>query len=300
VIAGITTAAAVQASVNQVSIDRVRLLIGAGGVVVTDDLDRLVAPTQAHLVWQVGEDALGARGRIDLPAGVALLGGFAYGRLDAQDIVVANMLTGAIALRWAPPGVSRPFVELGALAGGSDDLVEQRAYANGHGVAMGQGAAPYRSAAYWARMGWVWDPSPDLQVGAYVEYGRARQSIGGYVEPLSGLNPFEAAIGPSRERLDPGKLGLRYDRLLPGGWELFGGLALAHGFGASQSLPVDVDGFGALTAAPPGAPTWVEYRVRVGRRFAPATTLSLYVAGVAGARPVGDDAVVGLDLRRVF
>jgi hypothetical protein len=301
VIAGMTTLASVQNSVNQVSRDRVRLLNEAAFAAgVTDDLDPFVAPSQVHIVGQLGEDALGVRFRVAWPDGFTLLGGFSTGRLDYRDITASNELTGALTLRYAPIAASRPFVEIGVLAGGSDQLTETRTYANGRGVTVGEGTTTYRNDAYWARLGWVWDAPPGLQVGAYAEFGRSRQTIGGYQEPLSNIDPFEALVGPGEDEADIGKLGVRYDQTLPGGWELFGALAVAHTFSQSQLLPIAVDGFGPLTPAPIASESWVEYRVRAGHALDRHSSVSLFVAGTAGGGLVSGDVVSGIDYKRVF
>jgi hypothetical protein len=297
-----TTLVSVQQSVNQLSSDRVRLLIDGQGLVsaVSDDLDPFVAPTQAHIVGQIGQDAIGLRGRVTLPDGLTLLGGFSYGRLDYRDMVASSEMTSTLALRYAPPGASRPFVEIGVLAGGSDDLTERRTYANGRGVAVGEGGGGYRNDAYWGRLGWIWDLRPSIQVGAYAEFGQAHQSIGGYLEPLSNIDPFEAAVGAGGDRAGIARLGLRYDQFLGGGWELFGGLAVAHAVDEHQTLPIAVDGFGPLTPTPVTAQSWVEYRARLGHSLSPTSSLSLYVSGLSGGSLLGTNLGVGVDFRVVF
>ena len=166
----------------QLSQARVRLLVQGAGFVseVTDDLDRFSAPSQVHAVAEVGSAAAGLRGRVSLADGITLLGGFSGGREDYRNIVADTELTGALAIRYAPPsfGASRPFIELGGLAGHANDLTMRRTYANGVGTAVGEGTAGYSNSAVWGRLGWIWDASQADQVGVYGEYGEIRQSIG--------------------------------------------------------------------------------------------------------------------------
>lgn len=293
-----------QASVEQLSRARVRLLVQGDGFVsdITDDLDRFSGPNQVHAAIEVGSVAGGLRGRINLGGGLALLGGFSVGEEDYQDIAASNELTGSLALRYAPSsfGASRPFFEVGALAGGTHDLTMRRTYANGVGTAVGQGTAGYSNSAFWGRAGWIWDRGAADEVGAYVEYGEVRQDIGGYFEKLSNIDPFEALVGHGWDSMQVGKLGVRLSHDLAGGWELFGGLVAAHAFGQGHLLPVDVDGFGPVLAGPVGAQTWLEYRARIGHSVTTRSSLNLFVSGIAGTSTVGDSVHVGVDYRVVF
>jgi len=298
-----TTLASVQHSVDQLSKVRVRLLAQGDGFVspVTDDLDRFIAPSQAHAVMEAGSYAAGVRGRITTASGVTLLGGFSLGEQNYQDVRAYNDKTIVLGLRYAPPNLtSRPFLEVGALVGDAGSLVLTRTYVNGKGTAAGQGDATYASSAVWGRVGWVWDTTPANQLGVYAEYGEQRQSIGGYLEPLSNLDPFEAAVQPGGDRMDVGKLGLRYDHETASGWDLFGGLAVAHAFSQSQTFNIAVDGFGPLPTPAVGDQTWVEYRARLGHALSARSSLSLFVAGVAGTSAVGDSVHVGVDYKVVF
>ncbi len=297
-----TTLTSVQASVDQLSRARVRLLVQGEGFVsaVTDDLDRLVAPSQIHAVVQDGA-AAGLRGRIDLGSGVTLLGGFGVGEQDYQGVRASDDTTLALALRYAPPGMaSRPFVEAGGLVGGSGQASFSRAYANGAGVAVGRGTASYANDALWGRIGWVWDFGAADQLGVYAEYGHASQSVGGYDEPLSNLDPFEAAVAGGGDHMDVGKLGARFEHDFAGGWEVFGALVVAHAFRQSQTLAVAVDGFEDIPAPAVGEQTWVEYRARLGHSVTTRSALSLYVAGVAGTAAIGDSVSLGADYRITF
>jgi hypothetical protein len=231
-----------------------------------------------------------------------MLGGFSVGEEDYQDIAASNELTGSLALRYAPSGfgASRPFIEVGALAGGTHDLTMRRTYANGVGTAVGQGTASYANNALWGRIGWIWDRDDADEIGAYAEYGEASQSIGGYFEQLSNLDPFEALVGHGSDSMQVGKLGVRLSHDFAGGWDLFGALVVAHDFSQSHTLPVDVDGFGPLSPAPVGAQTWAEYRARVGHSVTAHSSLNLFVSGVAGTPTVGDSVHIGVDYRVVF
>jgi hypothetical protein len=294
----------VDASVAQLSQARVRLLVQGAGFVsdITDDLDRFSAPTQIHAVAEVGSASAGLRGRVSLADGITLMGGFSGGREDYQNIVAETDFNGTLAIRYAPPGFgpSRPFVEVGGLIGHADQLTLRRTYANGVGTAVGEGSAGYSNSAVWGRAGWIWDTSPAEQIGVYGEYGQIRQSIGAYLEPLSNINPFEALVGRGLDRMDVGKLGVRWSHDFAHGWEAFVGLTVAHSFSQEQLLPVDIDGFGPVAAPGLGEQAWGEYRVRVGHSINAHSALSLFVSGIAGSSLVGDNTHVGVDYRATF
>jgi hypothetical protein len=294
----------VEASVAQLSQARVRLLVQNDGFVseITDDLDRFSGPSQVHAVAEVGSVAAGLRGRVSFADGITLLGGFSGGREDYENIVAGVDLTGTLAIRYAPAsfGASRPFVEVGGLIGHANDLTMRRTYANGVATAVGEGTAGYSNSAVWGRVGWIWDTSRADQIGVYGEYGEQRQSIGAYLEPLSNIDPFEAFVGQGHDRMDVGKLGVRWGHDFAHGWEAFVGLTVAHAFTQDQLLPVDVDGFGPVAPPGVGRQTWGEYRVRVGHSISANSSLSLFVAGVAGSSLVGDNTHVGVDYRATF
>jgi hypothetical protein len=290
--------------VAELSQARVRLLVQGQGFVseITDDLDRLDAPSQTHLVAEAGSEAIGVRGRVRLADGLTVLGGFSAGREDYQDITASSELTGTLAVRYAPTsfGPSRPFVEIGGLVGGTTNLTLQRHYLDGVKTVTGQGGAGYSNDAFWGRFGWIWDTSPANQLGLYGEYGEQHQSIGGYLEPLSNINPFEALVSPGTDSMGVGKIGLREDHAFKSGWEFSAGLAMAHAFSGRQLLAVDVDGFGPVAAPPLGEQSWLEYRARLGHRLTENSALSAFVAGVAGSSVAGDATHVGVDYRLTF
>ena len=297
-----TTAASVQASVGQLARDRTRLLVQSRGfgASVTDDMDPLAAPSQAHGFVQAGSVAVGLRGRWNLGGGVTILGGLGWGEAAYAGVRGDDSHTGSLAIRYAPGGPSRPFVEAGGLLGHTADVTLTRTYLNGAGVAFGVGSTSANTTALWGRAGWIWDLGEADQVGAYAEYGLLRQSLAPYVEPLSQANPFEAHVQGGSDSLGVGKLGLRVNDAVPGGWELGSGLALAHAFTDRQRLNVSVPGFGAVAAGPPGRVTWLEYGARVGHSLTRHSTLSLFAAGVVGTGAVGGHIHAGVDYRVTF
>jgi len=289
--------------VDQLSRNHVRLLVDSDnfGAVVTDDLDRLIAPSQLHVVGQVGDGGAGGlRGRLSFGDGLEVLGGFALGREDFSGVTIPFEQLGSLTLRYAPSGASRPFVEVGGVVGQAQDAQFTRTYADGDKTGVGQGGGSYRSDEVWGRAGWVVDWGGSSQAGVYLQYGEQSQSLGGYMETLSNLNPFEAAVGAGGDRMDVGKLGGRYDFVTSDGWEIFAGLSIDHAFSQDHTLPVAVDGFGPITSTPVPSQTWVEYRARFGHALGPKTTLSFYVTGLAGTEPVGAPIAAGLDLKVVF
>jgi hypothetical protein len=253
-------------------------------------------------VAELGSAAAGLRGRISFADGITLLGGFSGGREDYQNIVAGDDLTGTLAVRYAPPGMgaSRPFAEIGGLVGHADNLTMRRTYVNGVGTAVGKGTASYSNSAIWGRVGWIWDTGVAGQIGVYGEYGEQRQSIGAYLEPISNIDPFEALVGRGRDRMDIGKVGVRWERDFAHGWEAFVGLTLAHSFTQDQLLPVDVDGLGMVAAPAVGRQTWGEYRVRIGHAISAQSALSLFVSLIAGSSLVGSNSHVGIDYRVRF
>ena len=302
-IAGLTTPASVQASVDQLARARTRLLVQSRGFLspITDDADPFLAPTQAH-AFVAGDDVNGGfRGRLNGPKDLTLLGGVSWGSQSYGSVRENGVTSGTVALRWAPALFrgSRPFLEAGYSASHGDGVKFARTYANGDGEATGVGGSSTNASEVYGRAGWVWTPAPADQFGVYAEYGRQRQSFAAYVEPLSTGNPFEAHVAGDQARQDVARAGLRYshDPLHGLTWGL--NAAVGHGFDADPGLEVAIPGVGALTPQSASGPTWFEYTARLGYGLGERVTVGAFVTGVAGA-VVGSHARPGLDVRLRF
>ena len=299
-----TTADSVLASVAQLARARSRLLVQGDGfaAALDGDLDPLVAPSEAHAFVEAGSVGGGLRGRLTFPGGLSLLAGLGVGQQDYRDVSTGAGVSGTLAVRYAPAalGGSRPFVEIGGLVGGGGTAAFSRGYVNGAGVAVGKGSASYQTSAIWGRAGWIWDVGADGQLGAFVEVEGVREAFGGYVEPLSNANPFEAHVQPGSASMTVGKAGLRFSDTAAGGWSYGAALTLATAFAQSQDLQVAVPGFGAVPAGSVGRQTWVEFGARVGHAVTRNSTLSLFVTGVEGGGLVGGSAHGGIDYRVSF
>ena len=302
-IAGLTTPTAVQASVDQLARERARLLIQGHGYAspITDDGDPFLAPTQAH-AFVAGDDLNGGfRGRLNFGPGLTLLGGLSWGAQAYEGVKENGVTSGAAALRYAPAlfKTSRPFAEVGYLTSHAEGSSFNRTYANGDGDAQGSGGGSSNGSEFYGRVGWIWAPTRADQLGVFVDYGRQQQSFGGYVEPLTTGNPFEAHVAGGVAEQDVSHAGFRYshDPLRGISWGL--NAAAGHGSDGDFGLVVSVPGVGTLTPTSRSDPTWFEYTARVGYTVAERVTVSAFVTGVAGSA-VGSHARPGLDVRLVF
>jgi hypothetical protein len=138
------------------------------------------------------------------------------------------------------------------------------------------------------------------QLDGFFEYGHQSQSIGGYVEPLSQRNPFEAHVGGGGDYMDVGKLSARFTHTATQGWEYGAGLTAARAFKDVQILPVAIPGFGFVPANRFGQLTWLEYGAHVGYSFTPRSTLFVFVTGLVGLDGVGGSGHAGVDYRMTF
>ena len=131
------------------------------------------------------------------------------------------------------------------------------------------------------------------------EFGRQDFHTGGYAEPMSTGNPFEATILPARDRMDIGKLRAQVTRSLTP--ELDGTLwiAVAKTLSASTSLHASVTGFGALAPASKN-PVWAEYGARIGYKLTGNVTVDAFANGISGNQGLGTRLHVGADLRWRF
>ena len=109
---------------------------------------------------------------------------------------------------------SRPFLEAGYFASHGDAVRFTRTYGNGDAEATGVGGSSTNASEVYRRAGWIWTTAPADQLGVYAEYGRQRQSIAAYVEPLTTDNPFEAHVAGDQARQNVARAGLRYNRCM--------------------------------------------------------------------------------------
>ncbi|MFI4934372.1 MAG: autotransporter outer membrane beta-barrel domain-containing protein, partial [Caulobacterales bacterium] len=191
-------------------------------------------------------------------------------------------------------------VEAGGLVGGGGAVSFTRSYVNGAGTAVGKGAASYDASAVWARLGWIWDADKSDQLGAFVEVEGLRQAVGGYVEPLSNANPFEAHVLAGSDSMTIARLGLRFNHASDHGWEYGGGLTVSRALSQTESLQAAIPGFGPVPAGAIADQTWAEFGARAGYSFGPRSNLSLFVTAVQGSSVIGGYAHGGLDYRVTF
>lgn len=268
---------------------------------LTDEIGRLSGPSFVKAFASVGSASGGVGGRADLGAGFALAGGVAFGEESYRDVAADDEISGALSLRFIPgDGPSRPYLELGGGAAHVGRLTLTRVYMNGAGIAVGQGRTSGDLASAHARLGWIFTIGHDDELAVFGEYAMGRLAVGGYVEPLSRTNPFEAHVAAGGARLQLGRVALRYTHALSQRWDLGLGIGVARDFDVKDGILAAIPGVGLLPPAPSGGSTFVEYDARVQYQVTDRSRAAVFVDGVAGASRIGGAAHFGVEYVRTF
>ena len=303
-IAGVTTLASAQTSVDELAIARraagvqqhsfAAPLLGA---------DKPMAHTsEVGAFGSVGSLAAGAAARYAFGDGFAILGGLSYSQEDYQNVEVRNATTGALALRYAYSsfGAWQPFIEGGGWVSPHASMHFTRTYANGAGLATGVGSTDGTMTYAFGRAGVAIDLDRRNQLALSGEYGRERMTIRGYAEPLSSTNPFEARVTDSTETFDMLKAKAQYTINLSNRIDTTLWAAAVRSFNQTSSLSAAVAGIGTLSPSSNSGTTWAEYGARVGYKMSSNLTFDLFSAGISGRDGIGTQVHSGIGARIRF
>jgi hypothetical protein len=288
----------VQHSIDQLALARGRRLVQDRGFTapLLSPNDPVSGPSALGGFAAAGSAAIGLAGRVDLTPGLALLGGVSYGGETYQDISAANVLSGAISLRYAFVGLgpSHPFVEAGVSGASIGQLTLSRTYADGAGVALGRGKTGGDALNYFGRAGWVFAVNKADELALYGEYGQAIQRIGAYVEPVSMANPFEAAVAGGTDSMQIAKLGVKYNHGLGGALTFGVNLGVAESLNVHEGVNAAVDGIGVVRPARVGDQTWAEYGAKFSCQLKSGSQVGLFLDGASGGPSIGTSIHGGL------
>ena len=303
-IAGMTTFVSVLNSINQLETARQRLMVQEHGLVdeLLSENGAIGSASEISAFAQAGSAEGGGVGRVAYGTGVTVLGGLAYQGDSLKGVTVDNDLMGALAVRYVygTPAGLRPFGEIGGWTALQMSLSFSRSYANGAGVAEGQGDTTGSLGYVFARVGAAYNVTPRDEAALSGELGREWLRTGAYSEALSPVNPFEADASTATTSMTIGKLRAQWthgftDKVDATVWG-----AVADALDSSTNLAAAIPGFGVVTPGNPGRPFWAEYGARVGYRLNANAIVDVFADGVSGGSGIGTAVHVGADFKFMF
>lgn len=249
----------------------------------------------------VGSFSAGAHGRMALGDNLTILAGAAFGEREDKGYSVRSSGVFALSARYdfTNWGGSRPFFELGGYIAPHEEVRYKRRYANGVGVATGTGQTHASSYTVFGRIGWVWRATPIDEVAVMADLSHSAQKVGGYVEPFSAANPFDAIVGRGTDRMNVARVGAQWTHLFNGRLEGNVNFGLARTFGAKSGLNIAVAGFGAIQPRISDV-TFAEYGARLGWRIRPNHIIDVFANAQTGPKPVGHGVHGGIAYRYNF
>jgi len=311
VIAGITTPASVQASVDQMGRARQGMMgqmhgfadqmLGEGQMSRASGTSGASGPTGGVAAFgAVGSLAAGITGHLNL-APFEIVAGVGYASETYADTQMKGAFTAALKLRYEHRLSERFgwFGEIGGFYSPDSNYRFSRSYANGSGTATGSANASGRQAYGFARLGMRIDATDNDQFSQSIELGRQVMRTSTYSEVLSPGNPFEASMGASSSTMNVFKIREKWVHAFTSSIDAAVWGAWAHGFNYRDGSQLNVGGIGSLTPQVSSRLNWVEYGARVGYLMTKKAKVSAFVNGVAGG-DVGSRTHVGVNLEMFF
>lgn len=302
-IAGITTLASVQSSVDRLA--RTRRAIAAqqhaAAAAVLGENERIVAPTQVGPYATGGSVAGGGTARLNVRPGVSFLGGLSYGTQGYRSSRLSDVFLIAGKLRYVhdlSPGW-HILTEVGGFWSPSGGYHFDRAYANGAGSASGKGEADGEQSYFFGRAGLVADIGRKNEVALSGEIGRQSIRTDAYVEEDSAANPFPALVSKARDHATVGKLRVQWTHALSDRLDATLWGAGARAFSIKSDLAATVLGIGTVLPVRQRY-TWAEYGGRVSYRLTENVSLGVLANGASGNSGMGTRIHVGGDIRLLF
>jgi hypothetical protein len=304
VIAGLTTVASVQSSINDLGDARLGLMAQQHGLAapLLGGDKPMGLSNEAGVFASGGSAAGGGFLRYSWGSGFSLLGGLSYAQEDYPNAELKHAGMGALALQYVHGGWGwwHPFFEAGGWLAPNAALSFSRTYMNGAGTATGTGQTHGDLSYLYARAGLLVARSRWDQVLVAAEYGRERMAIDAYTEPISAQNPFEAHVAAGTDSIDLAKLRLQWSHRFTSQLDTTLWVAGVRGFNRSSELSAVVPGIGSLMPTDLGTLTWAEYGARIGYKLTDTVTLDGFVNGVAGGAGIDSRIHAGAGLRFHF
>ncbi|MFI5016234.1 MAG: hypothetical protein ACHQAY_28200, partial [Hyphomicrobiales bacterium] len=303
-IAGVTTFASVQASIDQLYHARERLMAQEHGLAaqLLGENGTIGSGAEIGVFALAGSADGGGSGRIAFGNGFSVLGGLSYQQEKLKDVEVKDAVMGALALRYVYGewGAWRPFAEIGGWTAPDASLAFKRLYANGSGQAVGKFSTRGQLSYAFGRAGVAYAVTPSDEAAISGEIGREWLRTGKAYEMLTPTNPFEASYGTATDAFGVVKVKAQWSHVFTPQIDATIWAAAAKAFDATSGLKATVAGFGTLVPTKLENAAWAEYGLRVGYKVTSNATIDLLADGVSGGSHVGTRVHVGAGLRYSF
>ena len=243
-----------------------------------------------------------SHGRKNLSEEISLLGGLSYGEYGERGAAITQSWTLAAGLRIDPAhmGASRPFFEFGGTVSPRQKSTYSREYANGSGVATGEGSTYSTNYAAYARVGWVNRITRRDEIAASVSLTRQWQRVDAYAEAGGNDNPFNANLSRGTDTMSVANFGVQathmFNRRIEGNLNV----GVSRSFNARSAVKANVAGAGAVVSSERPDMTWYEVGGRIGIRLFRGATLDLFINSTLGPDPIGSSAHGGGGVRWSF
>ena len=249
---------------------------------------------------EIGSFSAGVHGRHAITDDLSVIGGIAYSNYRSGAVQVASIPLGAASLRYdfTELGISRPYVEAGAIAAPAGRANFTRHYLVGTADLSGFASAMTANYGAFGRAGWVYRFSPRDEASIGAELSHYWQRVGAYAETFSPINPVPLVNGGGTDQMNIARFGGQLTHLWSATIETQVNFGIARSFGSRSGLLATLAG----ASVPPslGEYTWAEYGARVGYRIQPNVIVDAFADGTLGPRPIGSTVHGGLAVRYTF
>jgi probable HAF family extracellular repeat protein len=304
-VAGVTTPASLQTSINVLATTQSRTLIQSqlkGGNLLGDNQD-LSAGTEVSAFTSLDSADGGAASSVSVWQNLRLLWGVSGGEASYKGANVTSGVTLALGLRYVydiPESDWHPFGEIAGWWAPQTAMQISRPYANGAGVSLGKADTDANSAYGFGRAGVAYRSPLIGELAISAELGRQWSSLHPYAETLSAANPFPMTLLKGATSGEVVKLRVQETRPLTAKIEAGLWLAGARGFGTNSDTQAAITGAGVFRSVSSANPEWAEYGARLGYRIRTGTLVSVSVSGMSGDHGIGTKYGFGADVRYKF
>lgn len=300
-LAGTTTLASQQASLEQLSDARTSMLIllNATGGLLTSDLQQLEIPDNFVLLGALGSATFGVTGHYNLDGGLSLDGGVAYSDEDVNGTGVSGAIF-AGALRYLQPGSNalRPFGKLAVSVAPGLDMEFSRHYEDGSdsGVIVGSASS---SAFFGGALegGFLYAPNDMNKIAFSGTYARNWLGVDAHDERFSDSNFFAASMNDSSGSFDIVKAALAWTSQISPQLDVTVSASLGEVF-SHGGVAADI-AFVGLVAGAAQNQFFAEYGARAGWQLSPAAGVNLFLLGTTGEH-LGSHVQIGSSLHLQF
>jgi probable HAF family extracellular repeat protein len=296
-IAGISTGPSLVGSIAPLGAIRGGAMIQQQGLAAPlfHDDGPIAGDSEGGAFGTIGSLSGGISGRVALVPGLSFAGGLAYVSEDYNGFRITDSLVIGGALRYVYDltDAIHLFGQAGGWVSPLGTYQFSRSYANGAGIAIGLGSAFGAQSYGFIRAGAAYKVGVSDEWALSGELGAQTLHTGGYLEPLSNANPFNAFVSGGTDSTDVAKLRLQWTHAFSPKADATLWGAAAEGFNRSANVFATVAGVGPVSSAATRTTSWAEFGARFSYKTNAWTSVQAFVDGVTGGGETGTKAHFG-------